>query len=543
MQEELVWRPTPKQEQFIALPDTIFEAFYGGAVGGGKTDVLLINPLARLWHEHPRFKALILRRTLTDLQKEIIPRSEYYYGKAGAKYNEQKKIWKFPSGALVYFGHAEHEKDIKNYDGVEWNYIGFDELTKFTEWMYLYLVVTRCRSAYEGGPAIARSSGMPGDIGNAWVRRRFVEPNEAGGKIILDQKTGHKRFFVKSMPYENPYLLKNTPDYLDRLNLLSEAERKAKLGDWWSFEGQVFDQFRIEPLSDEPENARHVIEPFNIPDFWPKVNLTDWGFTANTVSLWGALSPEGVVYVYREYCVTRTDVSVWATEIGEFNRRDKNLKVVGIDTNAWDQRGEEETIADQFIRFSKLSDLSLSLSKASKARISGKILIQEYLRWKQKPRIKPVDEFNHKYAELLLEKRGIDAYNEYLNRFKEEPEESNLPKLKIFNTCTNLIQTIPLCVYDDKNKEDVAEFPGDDSYDCLRYLLKAITKYIDESKEEFAHLQKLAFIENKLNETKDWTTYNMARQFLEARRSGSGGIPRFHKGMHKVQTIGGITYH
>ena len=55
--------------------------------------------------------------------------------------------------------------------------------------MYLYLAVTRIRSAYEGGPAVTRASGMPGDIGNAWVRRRFVEPNEAGGKIILDVKT------------------------------------------------------------------------------------------------------------------------------------------------------------------------------------------------------------------------------------------------------------------------------------------------------------------------------------------------------------------
>lgn len=535
-----IWEPTPKQDLFLGLPDSIFEGLFGGAVGGGKSDCLLILPLARGFDKHPQFKGLILRRTIKELEKELIPRSERYYRAAGGVYNEQKKIWRFPSGARIYFGHAEHEKDIKNYDGVEWNYVGWDEVTKFTLWMYLYLVGTRIRSGYVGGPAISRASGMPGDIGNGWVRNRFIEPEPEGGKII-QQLLGYdeqgkpkyaKRIFIKSMPYDNPHLLKNTPDYLDRLALLSEAERRAKLGDWWSFEGQVFDNFRIEPLPDEPSNARHVIEPFEIPDYWPKVNLTDWGFRANTVSLWAAIAPDGRVYIYREYCVSQTGVDVWATEIGDFNRRDKNLRVVGIDTNAWDERGEPETIAQQFERFSRLRELGLSLQAASKSRISGKILVQEYLRWKGKPPSVSPEMFDENIARLIMERRGPEAYEEYLSKFQPEPSETNLPKLQIFNTCTELIRVLPLCVYDEKNKEDVKEFDGDDAYDCLRYTLKAVTRYLDESKTEHQKLVELAKVEERLKTSRDFTSYAIARAHLEGQHKGFS-VPRYSRNLSR----------
>ena len=46
----LEWTPTRKQETFVTLPDTIFEALYGGAAGPGKTEILYMLPLIRGWH-------------------------------------------------------------------------------------------------------------------------------------------------------------------------------------------------------------------------------------------------------------------------------------------------------------------------------------------------------------------------------------------------------------------------------------------------------------------------------------------------------------
>src|SRR5437667_419009 len=68
------WRPNKKQEQFLALPTTIKEAFYGGGAGSGKSDVLLVYGIVHRWHENSMFKQVFLRRTFPELRNEGMPR-------------------------------------------------------------------------------------------------------------------------------------------------------------------------------------------------------------------------------------------------------------------------------------------------------------------------------------------------------------------------------------------------------------------------------------------------------------------------------------
>src|SRR5687767_10105343 len=282
------WKPNRKQEQFLAIPTSIKEAFYGGGNGSGKSDVLLVYGIVHRWHENPRFKQVFMRRTFPELRNEIIPRSRDIYTKFGATLNRSEMCWTFPRldqyggtgmgnmGAMVFLGHCENEDDVHKYDSMEINLYTPDELTSFTESIYLYIGMTRVRTSDPKLPAIIRAAGMPGGIGHTFVKKRFVDPYKAGGKIIQG-KGGNKRVYIHSTLDDNKEHI--DPTYAASLENLNEAEKKARRwGDWSAYLGQVFDEFRDKKYPDEPDNAIHCVEPFNIPDWWPKFIIGDWGF-------------------------------------------------------------------------------------------------------------------------------------------------------------------------------------------------------------------------------------------------------------------------
>ena len=301
--KDKIWKPHERQASFVSIPDSIFEALYGGAAGGGKSELLLMTPIIRGFYKEPRFKGIIFRRTFPELESEIIVRSHDWYRAAGGIYSEDKKRWKFPSGAIMQFGHVEYESDVRKYDTAEYNYMAFDELTSFTQNQYIYLTRTRCRSSSSRLPAIARSATNPGNIGHAWVRDHFINVAPYG-VIVVNKRTQLKRIFIQSFAEDNPYLMQNDPQYINRLDSLPEAERRAKrLGAWDTFEGQVFSDYREYPGETEPENANHLCDPFKIPEWWLKFLAVDWGFSAMTIALWGALSPDDRLYIYREYSI------------------------------------------------------------------------------------------------------------------------------------------------------------------------------------------------------------------------------------------------
>src|SRR3990167_1940135 len=316
-EEERSWKPTKKQERFIQVPFDIDEAGYGGALGAGKSDVLMLLPLIYQLHEQPKFKGLFLRRTFPELEQEIIPRSMEFFPSTGAVYNIAKHRWEFPNCAMDFFGHLKDEKDVKKYDTGQFPLIRWDEATSFTKFQYEYITLRRNRSPVGYPfPPFTRWGSNPGNVGHTYFRKRFIDWCRTGGKVLIDKRTGSKRIFIPATAQDNPHLLITNPKYYQRLQgITSEAERRAMiLGDWYTFEGQVFEEFRLEPLPDEPLNARHVVEPFTIPTWWPKIIGIDWGFKASTFVIWAAISPDGRIYIYRTYDVKKVKISQWSRD-------------------------------------------------------------------------------------------------------------------------------------------------------------------------------------------------------------------------------------
>lgn len=83
-----LWKPNARQEIFLSLPNSIFEAMYGGGNASGKSDVLLVYSIIRGWYKNSKFKQVFMRRTHVELKNEIVPRSRELYPKFGATFNQ-----------------------------------------------------------------------------------------------------------------------------------------------------------------------------------------------------------------------------------------------------------------------------------------------------------------------------------------------------------------------------------------------------------------------------------------------------------------------
>lgn len=526
------WRPTDRQADFLQIPHDVFEVLYGGALGGGKSEVLLVAPIVlktinshRQLYEHPEFTGIIFRRTYPQLEKSLIPRAKILYEPLGAKYNETKKVFTFPSGAKIFLGHMDKESDVFQHDTNEYQYVGIDQAEQFTEFQLRY-ISSRIRRSNPDLPTLFRLAANPGGESHTFLRDRFVKPNPIGNIVLLDKVTGLKRMYIPAKLADNPYLTINDPDYVNRLNLLPESERAAKMdGDWFTFAGQVFSEFRMKPFPNEPPNAQHVIEPFTIPIYWPKILGVDWGYSADTAAIWAAISPEGRIFIYRTYKKKKTSVRTWATELSNLSKYDGPIIRNPLDPSAWVNRGQL-TIAQEYQEASGFFP-----EKADNDRHSGISLIHEYLRFNPLPPKKvPETGFKLETANYILRTQGLEGYNRYLDLFTPEEKEGNIPILQIFNTERSLIEAIQTCQYDDKDLEDVKEWNGDDFFDCLRYTLKASRIYLEESKRAQKLLKIQENIEQKLSQTGDMHSYYMQMDKLDSDRRNSTpkAVRRYH---------------
>lgn len=188
--------------------------------GGGKSDALLMSALQYVTESD--YHALLLRRTYKDLAlpNAIMSRcanwlNEFVTNKE-VKYDGNTKTYTFPSGATLTFGYLAHDNDLDQYQGSELQFVGFDELTQFTERQYMYLHSRLRKLENSDIPIRMRGGTNPGGRGHEWVKKRFI--------------TGDLPY-IPSSYLDNIYL--DREDYGKQLDKLDElTKQQLKYGNW-----------------------------------------------------------------------------------------------------------------------------------------------------------------------------------------------------------------------------------------------------------------------------------------------------------------------
>jgi hypothetical protein len=408
------------QTEFLASSER--EVFYGGARGGGKSYAMLVDPL-RYCHKQ-KHRALLIRRTMPEL-RDLINHSQQLYSKAypGAKWREQEKEWKFPSGARIEFGYAENLTDALRYQGQSYTWIGIDELPQYpTEDIYNFLR-SSLRSVDPDIPVYMRATGNPGNVGSMWVKNMFVDPAVPNTKFNIDIKTPNgvkqiSRRFIPAKLEDNPYLMQ-TDDYYAMLASLPEVQRKQFLeGNWEAFEDSSFPEFNKDV---------HVIKPFDIPRNWMRFRACDWGYSSPACCLWIAVDFDNNLFVYRELYTQKVTADLFARKVLEAEQGEY-IRYGVLDSSTWARRG----------------DIGPSIAET---------MILEGCRWRPSDR---------------SPRSRVAGKLELHKRFRPD-EETGYPSLFILDNCVNLIRTLPMLPVDKNNPEDVNTHAEDHAYDALRY--------------------------------------------------------------------------
>ena len=290
---ELRFSPQPKQREFLATSADL--AVYGGGAGSGKSWSLCYCPLRHI--HKPGFYGVVFRGTSPEITNSggLWDEASGMFPAAGGRGVRGDLEFRWRNNVKISFRHLEHEQDKYSYQGSQFAYIGFDELTHFNESMFWYLL-SRNRSRCGVRPYV-RCTTNP-DPG--WVKTRLLapwvdedyrgEPAKSGeirwikrvkGEIQWSKtRTEHAKSltFIRASVYDNRILLEADAGYIGNLMALPEIEKQRLLHGNWRVrhEGLVYPHFQ-NCIVDAPRRLQ-------VP---PTHGGGDWGWRNPTAFVWG----------------------------------------------------------------------------------------------------------------------------------------------------------------------------------------------------------------------------------------------------------------
>src|SRR3972149_4718132 len=413
----------PLQQDASDLTEDHQYVLYGGSRGPGKSYWLRWDTIADTiylgMNGHPGVVTGLFCETFPELKRRQISNIELEVPRFLGVVKDSKAhglglhLHEKYGGGVMVLGNLD---DASKYQSSQFAAISVDELTKNT---YETFELLRGSLRWPGIPRPRfRGATNPGGIGHLWVKSIWIDSDFSAFSKLL--KIKDQFAFVRALPDDNPFL---PPEYYEEVlgSLGADLEAAWRYGSWTSFAGQVFKEWR---------HDLHVCKPFSIPEFWPRRRALDPGYSKPACALWDATDPHnGRIFIYREaYGPGITDQDIGRTvaraslnEVYEASYSDPALwqpkNMNGVITSGADELAAEGVV----------------FAKGDNKRLSGKAKVH----------------------------RGL------------APPRGGEPGLKVFETCKNLIRTLPALVYSTKagSLEDVDTAGEDHAYDALKYLL------------------------------------------------------------------------
>jgi predicted phage terminase large subunit-like protein len=234
-------KPTLKQLAFLLAEER--EVLFTGSGGCGKTVGLLVSALLDV--DRQGYKALIVQRTLAG-PVTLQELARQWLEPTDASWDSTSRVWRFPSGASIGFG---HERLL--YLAGEYHAVCVDDLTAFSDTEYRRLFGVWRRRNGSTTPMRVRVATSPGGPGHDWVRERFAIDNPASVLPL-----GRRVVFARMS--DNPYL--DVAEYRKALANLDPVRRaQLETGDWSIRQGGAIFQrqwFRI--VDRAPAGLRRV---------------------------------------------------------------------------------------------------------------------------------------------------------------------------------------------------------------------------------------------------------------------------------------------
>ena len=446
--ELIPWRAQEGPQLEAIRKHWVSELFFGGAVGGGKSDFLLgdfaqdVPVYGGKWH------GILFRKSYPQLE-ELVARSKQMYPAwfgldATKAWTSGNHMWTWPNGATLKFRHAEDDDSWMEYQGHQYPWMGYDELPHWGTPLFYRELKTRQRSALGIPNMRIRATGNPGGLGHGWIKQYWqIDKYPQGGTLIPKDRQGGTRMFIRSRVQDNKILMANDPEYIDRLRGLgSETLVQQYLdGNWNVIAGAYFPEFNVD---------KHVIKPFPIPKDWLRFCAMDWGSSTPFCVLWFAVSdggvvdcgggrsvqyPRGALVAYREWYGA-------SQKVGEIN--------VGLKMTA------EEVAAGIIKREDEFEQLSMRvLDPSAFKEDSGPSIAERMANVRVGQRLTRCD-----FQRADNTRKG--GWDMVRNRLKGEHDE---PMIFFFETCPDTIRTLPMLQHDRGKKAGALEDVDTDSED------------------------------------------------------------------------------